>query len=189
MYLKNTFGILSLDVLETFSVSLFFSMPIVEWPFPPPTLCRIYRMPLSTATMTAAWRTRRLPAVSHRLVLASDPWPCLRTTMREPPQMGALEKPNIRKMVQRQYPPLCLIFMNIHLYVNVSNRLCSLSVSCRWWWRHSGVILLCNVSISELRRCGTCDVDLLCLLMTALNVIGLLADLFSVCVCVVLGPG
>lgn len=57
-------------------------------------------MPLSTATMTAAWRNRRLPAVSHRLVLASDPWPCLRTTMREPLQMAALERPNTRKMVR-----------------------------------------------------------------------------------------
>lgn len=92
----------SLYWTNSFVFSLCFSIPIGEWPFPPPTLCRTCRMPLSTATMTAAWRNLRLQAASHRLVLALDPWPCLRTTMREPLQMAVLERLNTQKMVHWQ---------------------------------------------------------------------------------------
>lgn len=107
-----------------FVVSLFFSIPIGEWPSPPPTLCRTCRTPLSTATMTAAWRNRRLPAASHRLVLASDPWPCLRTTMREPLQMAALARPSTLKTVRWQSPLHSVVFsMNMYLNVNDSNGL------------------------------------------------------------------
>lgn len=77
-----------------------FSTPIGEWPSPPPTPCRTCRTPLSTATMIAVWRNQRLPAASRRLVLASGRWPCLRTTMREPLQMAALERPSTLKMVR-----------------------------------------------------------------------------------------
>lgn len=82
----------------------FFSTPIGEWPSPLPTPCRTSRTPPSTATMTAAWRSRKLRAASHRLVRASGPWPCLRTTTREPLRMEALERPSTPRTVWFQSP-------------------------------------------------------------------------------------
>ncbi len=109
-------------VKDVHLLSLFSRTPIGEWPSPPPTPCRTCRTPLSTATMTAAWRNQRLPAASHRLVLALDPWPCLRTTMREPLQMAALERPSTLKMVRWQSPWSVVFSMNMYLNVNDSNR-------------------------------------------------------------------
>lgn len=99
----------------------FSSTPIGEWPSPRPTPCRTCRMPPSTATMTAVWRNQRLPAANRRLVLASDPWPCPRTTTRGPLQMAASERPSTLKMVRWQSTSDLLCFpMNMYLNVNGS---------------------------------------------------------------------
>lgn len=86
---------------------LFSSIPIGEWPSPPPTPSRTCRMPLSTVTMTVAWRNPRPPAVSRRLVLASDLWPCPKTTTRGPLRTAASERQNTLKTV---HFPLCWFF-------------------------------------------------------------------------------
>lgn len=157
----------------SFLVSLFFSTPIGEWPSPPPTLCRTCRMPLSTATMTAAWRSQKLRAASHRLVHALGPWPCLRTTMREPLQMEALERPSTLKMVRwHPHPWSVMLPMNMYLNVNDSD---TLSL-CECFVAGAGDILweicLCSVAILQWRCCGNRAVDLLCLTMTVWDVIG-----------------
>jgi len=54
----------------------------------------------STATTTAAWRSRRPPAPSHRRGRGLGPWLCQRTTMRGPPPTAALARWNTRRTVR-----------------------------------------------------------------------------------------
>lgn len=97
-----------LSPLVCFFFCLFFSTPIGEWLSPLQTQCRTCKTPPSTATMTVAWRSPRHPAASRHLARALDPWPCLRTTTREPLRMEALAKTSTLRTVRSVFEPLAL---------------------------------------------------------------------------------
>ena len=76
------------------------SSPTAEWPSPRPIRRRTCRTHPSTATMTAAWRSQRRPAPSHRQGRGLARWRCRRTTTSGPRPTAALARWSTRRTVR-----------------------------------------------------------------------------------------
>lgn len=87
-------------ILPLFSLSANHSHPTAEWPSPRPIRRRTCRTRPSTATTTAAWRSRRRQVPSRRRGRGSGPWRCRRTTTSGPRLTAASARWSTRRTVR-----------------------------------------------------------------------------------------